>query len=228
MTAISPITNRDRGGNANHQRDIDLEMTATSPITNRDRDGNAFVGVPLAQDTFVTKSTHATNGARLSLFLGMNVAAGGVALVQILTDMTLPASVVLLSATSGVLILSHIALWIAFKYGVVEDEHGTDGGNNPNDEEILDALINRFALGFIGGHIVSVGLLHGYTKLNAIAFIIQLLLWMFLAMIRDFQVVHFRESSEVSDNATYATDKANRIGSKVEPIDPLTVYVSIV
>lgn len=204
-------------------------MTATSPITNRDRDGNAFVGVSLAQDTFVTKYTHATNGARLALLLGMNVAAVGAALIQILTELNLPALVILLSATSGVLISSFFALWFAFKYGVVEDDDGTDGGNNPNDEEIWDALINRFTLGFISGHIVSVGLLHGYTKLNAIAFIIQLLLWMSLAMIRDFQVVvHFKESSEVLDNSTDATDNANRRGSKFEPTDPSNVYVSIV
>ena len=228
MTATSPITNRDRDGNTNYQRDIDLERTATSPITNRDRDGNAFVGVPLAQDTFVTKSTHATNGARLALLLGMNVAAVGFALIRISTELNLPALVVLLSATSGVLIFSFFALWFAFKYGIVEDDDGTDGGNNPNDEEIWGALINHFTLGFISGHIVSVGLLHGYTKLDAIAFIIQLLLWMFSAMIRDFQVVRFQKSSEVLDNATDATDNANRRGSKLEPTDPSNVYVSIV
>ncbi len=228
MTATSPITNRDRDGNTNHQRVIDLERTATSPITNRDRDGNAFVRVPLAQDTFVTKSTHATNGARLALLLGMNVAAVGVALIRILTELNLPALVVLLSATSGVLIFSFFALWLAFKYGIVEDDDGTDGGNNPNDEEIWGALINHFTLGFISGHIVSAGLLHGYTKLDAIAFIIQLLLWMFSAMIRDFQVVRFQKSSEVLDNATDATDNANRRGSKFEPTDPSNVYVSIV
>ena len=228
MTATSPITNRDRDGNTNHQRVIDLERTATSPITNRDRDGNAFVGVPLAQDTFVTKSTHATNGARLALLLGMNVAAVGFALIRISTELNLPALVVLLSATSGVLIFSFFALWFAFKYGIVEDDDGTDGGNNPNDEEIWGALINHFTLGFISGHIVSVGLLHGYTKLDAIAFIIQLLLWMFSAMIRDFQVVRFQKSSEVLDNATDATDNANRRGSKLEPTDPSNVYVSIV
>ena len=227
MTATSPITNRDRDGNTNYQRDIDLERTATSPITNRDRDGNAFVGVPLAQDTFVTKSTHATNGARLALLLGMNVAAVGFALIRISTELNLPALVVLLSATSGVLIFSFFALWFAFKYGIVEDDDGTDGGNNPNDEEIWGALINHFTLGFISGHIVSVGLLHGYTKLDAIAFIIQLLLWMFSAMIRDFQVVRFQKSS-VLDNATDATDNANRRGSKLEPTDPSNVYVSIV
>ena len=228
MTATSPITNRDRDGNTNYQRDIDLERTATSPITNRDRDGNAFVGVPLAQDTFVTKSTHATNGARLALLLGMNVAAVGFALIRISTELNLPALVVLLSATSGVLIFSFFALWFAFKYGIVEDDDGTDGGNNPNDEEIWGALINHFTLGFISGHIVSVGLLHGYTKLDAIAFIIQLLLWMFSAMIRDFQVVRFQKSSEVLDNATDATDNANRRGSKLEPTDPSNVYVAIV
>ena len=118
MTATSPITNRDRDGNTNYQRDIDLERTATSPITNRDRDGNAFVGVPLAQDTFVTKSTHATNGARLAVLLGMNVAAVGLALIRISTELNLPALVALLSATSGVLIFSFFALWFAFKYGI--------------------------------------------------------------------------------------------------------------
>jgi hypothetical protein len=210
-----------------HQRHIDLKMTATSPITNRDRDGNALVVVPLAQDTFVTKSTHATNGALVVFLLGMNVVAVGIALIQTLTLLTLPALVVLLSATSGEIILSYFALWFAFKYRVLEDDAGTDGGNTPNDEEIWDALINRFTLGAMSGHIVSVGLLCGYTKLNTIAFIIQLLLWMFLAMIRDFQV-HFQKSSKVLDNANDATDNANRRGSKVEPTDPLNVYVSIV
>jgi hypothetical protein len=82
-------------------------------------------------------------------------AAIGVVLTQNLTILSLPALVIFLSTTSRILLLSYYNLWFDFKYRVIEDDNGTDGGIDPNEEEIWDAIINCIALGVISGHIIS-------------------------------------------------------------------------
>lgn len=125
---------------------------------------SAFIknDVEYVHDDVTYRSKHHVNTIISPLFvftLGAILAAVEVVFLQALNVMTLPVWGLALSAVSGVLLLSCVALWSVFK---VHSISYAAGATNVNDQ----APGNYFILGFLIGHIlVSVVLANTYPDL---------------------------------------------------------------
>jgi hypothetical protein len=209
-------------------------MTTSSSFKNRVQEGNIYVGVPLAQDTTATKSTHTTRVALLAFLLGLIMENVGFFLIQLLNVMhfflfgpTWTPSVFGLLLFVCLCVTVVFSLWFAFKCHFIDDDGGDDEDENLHKEDdILEAWCDLYVLGFIVGLLGSVVLenchpnlvynLFGLNKTDSskvfdiLTLIPVTLLWMFYTKMRVYHA---------------AVNRANE--AKRGSIDPLTFYIRV-